>query len=588
MKRKIFTLLLSAMVVLSAFAQKPTELIKKASADPVIDGVVDAVWSEATRINIVKGMTRYTDGVETGTDVVTLGAEGETTWQALWSDNGIYVLVIVNDDDFYPSYILGQSNNWEWDKVELYFDCNYILDDVLGPQFNQGHYQVAPAFSATNIAGTPVTESRGEKYAFMVNDPDYVAEYFVPFSVLKDKDGVSVDRTGNIGFDVMISDRDEATDDQERCAWANDGSAAANTENWNNMDNAGIITLDGADMILIDFDGITLTGGTIAEDNGTLQVGVAITPTNATNQVLDWSVENGTGKARVDANGLVTAIADGDVTIWAKATDGSYEEASCVVTISGQTTTLWELNILRNGGLDELNEDGKAVYWGGWTDASPGYTMQDGVSVHTPLLTDNVWQYQFSQEGFDAEADVDHIFRFKAWAANARTFTCDFEDIGANGNNRYGETNDPRSADGQSEWTFDITTEPTWYTFDVKFTEMVETTVQKVIFMLGHSAEVTYIDSILLVTAADYGMTSVPNSFSESAVRLYPNPIDGSNMLTIDRLPADARITIFDSLGRKVTEVVATKDRADFNVSSYARGVYFVKVNNDSVMKFIK
>ena len=59
-------------------------------------------------------------------------------------------------------------------------------------------------------------------------------------------------------------------------------------------------------------------------------------------------------------------------------------------------------------------------------------------------------------------------------------------------------------------------------------------------------------------------------------------------MLTVDRLPENAKVTIFDSVGRMVKEVVTTQDRADFNVSSYARGVYFVRVNNEPVLKFVK
>ncbi len=158
-------------------------------------------------------------------------------------------------------------------------------------------------------------------------------------------------------------------------------------------------------------------------------------------------------------------------------------------------------NLIMNGDMAQVESDGQATHWtGSWTDASPAHTIVDGVSVHTPLQTSDVWRYQFSQNGLTALPNIPYIFKFKAWAAATRTFTADFEDTGANGNNRYGSTKDPRSSNGRSEWTFDITTEPTWYTFDVTFDQIKETTDQKVIFMLGLSDIVTYIDSIYLLS----------------------------------------------------------------------------------------
>ena len=57
--------------------------------------------------------------------------------------------------------------------------------------------------------------------------------------------------------------------------------------------------------------GITVTGAggasTITADRGTLQLSAAVTPTNATNKTVTWSVVNGTGQATISSTGLVTA-----------------------------------------------------------------------------------------------------------------------------------------------------------------------------------------------------------------------------------------------------------------------------------------
>src|SRR5690606_2368036 len=53
----------------------------------------------------------------------------------------------------------------------------------------------------------------------------------------------------------------------------------------------------------------------ITTDGGTLQLVAAVTPENATNQDVVWSVESGNEFASVDENGLVTALANGTATI---------------------------------------------------------------------------------------------------------------------------------------------------------------------------------------------------------------------------------------------------------------------------------
>lgn len=581
MKQKIFTLLLGALFVTYAFAQKPTAEIEKATTAPVIDGIVDEVWATAPKNNIDQPFQA---------EVPTLGAAGETTWQALWTADGIYILLTVTDDAHLTSAINGSGNPWDYDKAEIYFDANYVLEDGGAPANGNGHYQVAPDLVAPYLDGTPNTQDDGVVYTFMVSDPNWIAEYFVPFSKLLDSEGVEVDKQGNIGFDVTVIDRDPGDDARKRAVWANVGAI---NESWSNMDDCGIITLKGADAKIY-VESITLTGGAITEDNGTFQVVAEILPADATTKNLKWSIDaaSSTGKASVDNTGLVTAIADGDVTVKAEATDGSYEEATCVVSISGQTTTLWELNVIKNGDFTMVEDNQQATFWGGWggNDNAPLPTVIDGVAVCTPVVeaTPEVWTYQFNQQNLTAIPNVDYIFTFKAWADAGRTFNVDFEDHSGNNYNRYGATTDARSGDGRSDWTFDITTDPTWYTFDVNFDQVVDNTIQKVQYMLGLDASVTYIDSVLLVTLEEWNTLSVPNEFAASKVRVYPNPAGDNSMVTVLLPEGQCRVTIYDSVGRKVEEITNARERAVVNVSSYARGMYFVKVNDEPVVKFIK
>jgi hypothetical protein len=257
MKAKLFTLVLFALVVAGVSAQRPEAVIKKASVAPVLDGVAEEVWAEADTHHISRPH---------GQEVPTLGNVGETYWQALWNDDGVYVFLTVTDDEFYPHYIAG-GNHWEYDKPELYFDVNYILDDAAGPSAGgNGHHQIAPAFEDGKNDGTVIVEGNGAEHAFLVDGSNYTAEYFVPLTLLVDKDGIQVDLLETVGFDVTINDRETGDAGRRRAVWSNTGTTA---ESWFNMDDCGYITFDGAEAGTF-VDSVHVTGGNITENNGTL------------------------------------------------------------------------------------------------------------------------------------------------------------------------------------------------------------------------------------------------------------------------------------------------------------------------------
>ncbi|MDR6554864.1 Ig-like domain-containing protein [Paenibacillus qinlingensis] len=86
--------------------------------------------------------------------------------------------------------------------------------------------------------------------------------------------------------------------------------------------------------------GITVTGAggatTISTQGGTLQMNANVTPANASNNTVTWSVVGGTGSATISSSGLLTAVSNGTVTARATAQDGSGVTGSLTVTISGQ------------------------------------------------------------------------------------------------------------------------------------------------------------------------------------------------------------------------------------------------------------
>jgi len=109
---------------------------------------------------------------------------------------------------------------------------------------------------------------------------------------------------------------------------------------------------------VIPVSNITVTGAegivTIITDKGTLQLTAAILPSDATNKVVNWSVDDGTGKASISTSGLMTAIENGTVIARATATDGSGVYGTLQITISGQIVPVTGITIASADGVTTI------------------------------------------------------------------------------------------------------------------------------------------------------------------------------------------------------------------------------------------
>jgi uncharacterized protein YjdB len=112
---------------------------------------------------------------------------------------------------------------------------------------------------------------------------------------------------------------------------------------------------------IIPVTGINVTGAggstLISQDNGTLQLTATITPTNATNKTVTWSMVNGTGQATINSTGLVTAISNGTVTARATANDGSGVYGQLVITISNQVIPVTRIDVASTKGVATITTD---------------------------------------------------------------------------------------------------------------------------------------------------------------------------------------------------------------------------------------
>jgi uncharacterized protein YjdB len=109
--------------------------------------------------------------------------------------------------------------------------------------------------------------------------------------------------------------------------------------------------------------GITVTGesgmSTINIDDGTLQMVVTVSPDNATNKTVTWSLVTGVGHATISETGLVTARSNGTVTVRAIATDGSNVYGDLQIALSNQIVLVSSINIkAKNKATNNTTVDG--------------------------------------------------------------------------------------------------------------------------------------------------------------------------------------------------------------------------------------
>ena len=339
-----------------------------------------------------------------------------------------------------------------------------------------------------------------------------------------------------------------------------------------NIDEPGAVAVYAESLTIAGADNAT----SITVDNGTLQMNATILPINADIKRVQWSVSDETGKAKISPDGLLTALSDGTVTVTADAIDGSWLRATSQITISGQNYTWTERNIIVNGDFST------AEGWGG------AYQILDGVIQITPdKVYPNSTDYTFTQDmkvPYDKK-NLDYIFSFKIWASATRPINITMQD-NTNGWVNYGTSTDPQSS-GDSGWRFDVTPTPTFYIFHVNFSKMLENCTQTLQFNAGASIATLYVDSVSLMTSEDYA-TKATKALANNSLKIYPNPVGAGNELTVSLATENGKVAIYNSIGQKMMEKVASGNVVKFNVSGLLKGLYIVRLNDGTSQKFIK
>lgn len=492
---------LFGFTLVNAQDERPTGVFTKVDVAPVIDGVGDdAAWADAPKYNIDKPFQ---------SEVPTIGGSGDSYFQTVWTTEGISVLVTVKDDEWFPGYESGVAD-WQSDKIEVYFDVNAVLLDGKGGSGGKptGHYQFAPAPLLELIDGTPTTETDGWSWAYNVDgDAAYVFELWVPLEWLTDSEGALLLTSATVGFDVTVVDRETVSATRNRAVWANVG---LQSESWSNMDDCGWMTFEGAgETILVTSVEVTSASDVIDTEAGTLQIVANVLPANATYNTVIWKVENVTGKASINDEGLLTAELNGTVIVTGTAKDGTGFSDSKEITISNQVVTMDDINAIKDGTF--TFDDGPLPLgaWATWSGNGGTAEVIDGVCVMTPGAASDQWQLQVNQNNWIAYNDTTYKLTFEAWADADRVFGIDFED-NANGYNRFGDSPDDDAVDGASEWQVALTTVPTVYERTVTFMRIKDNTNYLLNIMPSAAIDVVYIDNISLISLGGASLLTPP------------------------------------------------------------------------------
>ena len=215
MSKKLVCLL--SLVLVLAFAGIASAVNPDADIDipspegdsPVIDGIIDDVWSLASQ----QFITTTVNGSDPGGPSDLSGS-----WWTLWDGDYLYVLVDVNDEVLFNDTALGSS--WQDDSVEFYFDGN----NSKGDSTDEDDYQFCIRWSPQANVAEQLREYfhspdslEGFVYAVTTTDDGYLFEVGLPWSTLI---GGPPEGGQLIGVDVFINDDDDGGGSREtQLAW---------------------------------------------------------------------------------------------------------------------------------------------------------------------------------------------------------------------------------------------------------------------------------------------------------------------------------------------------------------------------------
>lgn len=242
----------------------------------------------------------------------------------------VHVRVVAPIADL-SDYGLGVANNGGGtDGQEYTFPAAVpaVGDDILVVRDSQAmanYFDICfPAFEHVFIDGDNVISQNGDDAIELFKDSLVIETYGDP----------NVDGTGE---PWEYSDSWAFKDSMG--VWSTGGVDCTDSSTTTLSSNCPYPMCIGSQPVLVTSITVQGQGGatSISTPGGSLQMEASVTPANATDPTVTWSVDN-TSIATVDGNGLLEANSNGQVLVTATANDGSGVTGSATITISNQST----------------------------------------------------------------------------------------------------------------------------------------------------------------------------------------------------------------------------------------------------------
>jgi hypothetical protein len=590
MKKIFSTILFSSLFTISILAQNgiaTTVTISKANSTPVLDGTEEETWDAVDPNFITSAYLPETPSINEG---------GSSYWKALFTDEGIYVLVHVFDDVFQPDYLkLKDATSYQQDHIETYWDMNAPLTiglfDGKGPSYkNSGHLQFAPDITEDMINGGVIkTDYTSEGAAAPAkwsmkkhgSAAEVIYEQYIPFTSLRNADGGLLYGTVLVGFDVIITDNDDGSENRNRAVWS-----STDKESYINMDDAGTILLDDVICCIPPHDiEISSSSTEITNDCGSIQF--TVYPSNAS---INWVIlPGGSGKATISKTGLLKPLLDGSITVVAKTNDGSKITSNPIdITISNQCISKEDISDILDGSFDGP-APGIGEVWEKY-DAKDSLKLVNGQIVcNLEQPFSDPWKVSLTQNNIALVSGATYELSFYASAENDTTaINLVFED-NKNGYVRFGTSTDTDAIDGNSEWHVHLTHDFIKYYRNITFDddqETLDSRNRQFNIFFGLTAGIVVIDSVYLIREDFkdllgfycYNCLDAIKESTENKFELFPNPV--VNELKIRTNNTTGNVT--------VNHTILKGTEGSFDVSNYPKGIYFVKVGSYPVEKFVK
>lgn len=343
----------------------------------------------------------------------------------------------------------------------------------------------------------------------------------------------------------------------------------------------------------IPVSGITITGNngtsSISSDDGTLQLTATVSPANATNKAVTWSISDGTGQATINSSGLVTAVSNGTATARATAIDGSGVHSIIVITISGQIIPVTGITVKSESGqtiisvnkgslqliadVQPLNATNKSVTW-----SIAGGTGQASVSI-TGLVTaytdGTVTAVVNSADGSAISGIIEITISNQVIPVSGIKVMVE------------GGSNIITSDKGSLQLTTQIS--PEIATNKSVSWSVVNITGQAVI---SNSGLVTAIEDGLVTVLASAADGSGVNGFLDISIRVNDPLVAIVNENRI-RVPlegnyANAKVSLYDLQGHLIEIQNVDGNLCEFDISVLPSGIYIVVLSRSVIMKVAK